>query len=227
MGSLLISVVEMGLELIILWDTSEFLDSCLDRRNSIHMLQVSSYSLQLQGSPDKDLVNALSVITPFAEHMAGCLVCLGSFLGRLATLPEEYLDLVRQSACESQKLWTYGSICSLVVLENGAQLFPEGGIDRLEDRLNLLEDNAPELFVLLSESERNANRLRVVRRGGEGKDIGDQRLDTFVRDLGGSCQTMDTATVSRSFEPLVSRDGRHFGRMCREWMFSSDLGCAS
>lgn len=49
-------------------------------------------------------------------------------------------------------------------LENGAQLLPEIWIDRLQDRLSLLEDNAPELLMLLPESERNEDRLSVVRR---------------------------------------------------------------
>lgn len=95
MSSLLISIVQVGLQFIILRDTREFLHGCLDRRNSIHVLQVGAQSLQFQGSPDKDLVDALTVITPLAKHVAGRLVCLRSLFGRLATLPEEYLDIVR------------------------------------------------------------------------------------------------------------------------------------
>lgn len=82
---------------------------------------------------------------------------------------------------------TYGSIGSLVALEKGAQLFPESRVDRLEDRLGLLEDDAPELLVLLPERERDADGLRVVRRRGEGEDLGDNLLDALVRGLGGPC----------------------------------------
>jgi hypothetical protein len=39
-------------------------------------------------------VDALSVITPLAKHMAGRLVYLRSLFVRLATLPEEDLDMV-------------------------------------------------------------------------------------------------------------------------------------
>lgn len=74
-----------------------------------------------------------------------------------------------------------------MILEKRAQPLPEIWIERLEDRLSLLEDNAPELLMLLPESERNADRLSVVRRGGEGKDFGDDLFHTFIRDLGGSC----------------------------------------
>ena len=74
-----------------------------------------------------------------------------------------------------------------MTLEKGAQLLPEIWIDRLEDWLSLLEDNAPEFLMLLPASERDADRLSIVGRGGEGKDFGDDLLDTVVRDLGGSC----------------------------------------
>lgn len=67
-----------------------------------------------------------------------------------------------------------------MTLEKGAQLLPEIWIDRGEDWLGLLEDNGPELLMLLSESERNADRLSIVGRGGEGKDFGDDLLDTVV-----------------------------------------------
>lgn len=92
MSSLLISIVQVGRQFIILRDTREFLYGCLDGRNSIHVRQVGAHSLQFQGSPDKDLVDALSVVTPLAKHMAGRL---RSLFGRLATPPEKYLDLVR------------------------------------------------------------------------------------------------------------------------------------
>lgn len=89
--SLFVPVVQVGLQCIMFRDTRKFLNSGVDGRNRIRVLQVGADSLEPQGCPDKDLVHALRDITPLAQLMRDMLVFLTRLLDGLATFPEEYL----------------------------------------------------------------------------------------------------------------------------------------
>ncbi|PSE86978.1 hypothetical protein C7G75_19445, partial [Acinetobacter nosocomialis] len=115
----LLAKVEVRLELPVLGDGKELLEGGLDWGNGVHVLQVGAKALELQGSPDEDLVNAAGVLRPFGEHVGRGLVCLLGLLDGAAGLPEDDR--------------TVGILESL---ESGVHGIPS--TDALEDALGLL-----------------------------------------------------------------------------------------
>ncbi len=101
-------------------------------------------------------------------------------------------------------------------LHDTAHLLPHGLACALEDGLGRVDDNVPELLVLLAGDERDADRLAVVRRGGERENLLDNLLDAAVGDLGGALEAVDGAAVLGGGEPVVGGNlgGRHFEIDC-------------
>lgn len=109
---------------------------------------------------------------------------------------------------------TYGTIGVLECLESGQHGIPSASA--LQDALGLLDDNVPELLVLVAEDEGEAGGLRVVRRGSKGEDLLEDLLNAAVGDGGGSLEAVDGASELGSGQELVGRDGR--GSHCVGWM---------
>ena len=91
MRFLLISIIQVGFQSVVLGHARKLLDRGLERWERIHVLQVGADALQFQRRPDEELMDALCVLAPFSEHVAGRFVCLGGFFGRLGAFPEENL----------------------------------------------------------------------------------------------------------------------------------------
>lgn len=131
MRYLLISIIQVGFQLVVLGHASKLLDRGLERWKRIHVLQVGADALQFQCRPYEDLMNALCVIAPFSEHVAGGFVCLGGVFGRLGAFPEENLqtssleyDAMAWMMKSGEGEKTYRSICRLMRLERRIQLLP-------------------------------------------------------------------------------------------------------
>ncbi|PSD99738.1 hypothetical protein C7G66_19030, partial [Acinetobacter baumannii] len=153
------------------------------------MLQVGAKALELQGSPDEDLVNAAGVLRPFGEHVGRGLVCLLGLLDGAAGLPEDDR--------------TVGSLESL---ESGVHGIPS--TDALEDALGLLDDDVPELLVLLAEHKGEAGGLCVVRRGSKGENLLQDLLNAAVGDRRRGLEAVDSTSKLGSSQELVGGDGR-------------------
>ena len=91
MGVDLVTVIEMGLELIVLGNAEQLLDGSLSWGNSVHVLEVGADTLDMEGAPNEDLVHTAGDIGPFGEHVGGGFVGLTRLLDSLAALPEQDL----------------------------------------------------------------------------------------------------------------------------------------
>ena len=210
----LVAEVEVGLELVVVGDAEELPDGGLDGGDGSHVLEVGAQALDLEGGPDEDLGDAAGVVGPLLEHVGGRLVCLLRGLDGLTTVPEENLMFGNGSATRCIRGTVgcggpYRAIGALEGLETGSEGLPDTGGG--QDGLGSLDDDIPELLVLLAEKKADAGGLCVVGGRGEGEDLADDLLDAAVGDGRGILKTVDGAAVLGGLEPLVGVDlrGRH------------------
>ena len=80
--------VHIRFERVILRQIPFLLDSRLSSREHIHMLQVSTETLQLERNPKLDLSHARGMLGPLGEHVRGRFVGFAGFFDRALFLPE-------------------------------------------------------------------------------------------------------------------------------------------
>ena len=93
MGGRLVAVVEVGTEPVAGRDVEELLEGLLNRGDAVHVLQVGAETLELQGSPDEELVHAGGVLAKGLEHVGKGGVRLLRLFGDVGVLPENNLAM--------------------------------------------------------------------------------------------------------------------------------------
>ena len=87
--------VHVSLQEPSIWQTERLPHSLVDTREAVHVLEVGTETLELDGSPDLVLEHAVAVLSPLVEHVRRGSVCILRCLDICRVVPERDLYIMR------------------------------------------------------------------------------------------------------------------------------------